>query len=84
MNFLLGLASLLAIAVRVLVMCIALVVITVAEWLERAQEWADRKRGIPIVQIGDEEPNQVEIDRRINAWNERRRRYAAEHADRNS
>ena len=54
-RFWLGLLALLLTGLRLATMIVAYVVVSIAEQLERAGEWCDVRRGIPIVQVGDDE-----------------------------
>lgn len=51
----LDLLSMALIAVRVLTMIPAYLIVALAAQIERLQEWVDTRRGIPIVQVGDDE-----------------------------
>lgn len=53
--FWLGLLALTLTALRIMVMIVAYVVVSVGELLERAGEWVDTRRGIPITQAGEDE-----------------------------
>jgi hypothetical protein len=54
-HFILGLLGLLLTLPRVALMCVAYVIVSIAEQLERLQEWVDTKRGIAITQVGDDD-----------------------------
>lgn len=62
-GFALGLLALVLRGLGILIMIVAYVVVSIAGWLEMGTEWADRKRGFQIVQVGtDESLDEPDID----------------------
>lgn len=58
-SFLLGLLSIILVGVRILAIIPAYVIVTIAAQIERLQEWVDTKRGIPIAQVGGDDPESL-------------------------